>query len=126
MNISGIAVIIGGASGIGAACSRYFASKGADVVIADRNLEAANLLANETRCRAYEVDVTSEAVVQQCAARIERDIGPVHSLINCAGLLQGPSRPLEMSMLRWDEVTNVDQRGTFMTCIAFGAAMVRP
>ena len=124
MNVSGIAVIVGGASGIGAACSRYFASKGADVVIADRNLEAASVLANEIRARAYEVDVTSEAVIRECVARIERDVGPVHSLINCAGLIQGPTRPLEMSMLRWDEVTNVDQRGTFMTCIAFGAAMV--
>jgi NAD(P)-dependent dehydrogenase (short-subunit alcohol dehydrogenase family) len=125
MAVQDITVVIGGASGIGAACARYFAANDATVVIADRNYEAAAALALELGSRAFEIDIAQEAGVRECAARVEGDVGPVKSLVNCAGLIQGPTRPLEMSMSRWDEITNVDQRGTYVTCIAFGAAMVQ-
>ena len=125
MRVAGIAVVTGGASGIGAACCRYLAKCGAHVAIADRNLAQAEELAHELSAHAYAIDISVEDSVRGCAERIERDFGPVHTLVNCAGLIQGPTRPFELTMQRWDEITDVDQRGTYLSCVAFGQAMVQ-
>ncbi len=125
MHITGTAVVTGGASGIGAACSRYFAECGASVIILDRNVEPAQVLARELSGRAYRADIALEGDFRICVAQIQRDVGDVHHLVNSAGLIQGPSRPFELSMQRWDVITNVDQRGTFLSCIMFGENMVR-
>jgi 3-hydroxybutyrate dehydrogenase len=56
-----VAVITGGASGIGEACARIFAARGATVAIADLNLERANVVAKEIGGLGFEVDVADAA-----------------------------------------------------------------
>jgi NAD(P)-dependent dehydrogenase (short-subunit alcohol dehydrogenase family) len=118
-------VVTGGASGIGEACARQFTAEGARVVLADINLAAAEELATELAGSAVEVDVTSDASIDSAAERIEQEIGPVDGLITSAGILQGSRPPHEFSVQDYDQVVKVDQRGTYLTCRAFGSRMAR-
>lgn len=120
-----LAVITGGASGIGEACARKFAIDGARVVIADINLEAARKIAESLRGHAIELDVRSDASVDTAADSIEQDIGTVDILVTSAGVLQPPHPPHDLSVDEFDRVMNIDHRGTYLTCRAFGTRMAR-
>jgi NAD(P)-dependent dehydrogenase (short-subunit alcohol dehydrogenase family) len=78
-----IALVTGGASGIGAATARELARAGAQVVIADLNSKAAESLAGEIRnSRAVAMDVTNSASIEQVFTKIPR----LDILVNCAGI----------------------------------------
>ena len=66
-----IVVVTGGASGIGAACATLFAARGASVVIADRNVDAAATVARRLGGNAVTLDVGDENSVEKAAAEIE-------------------------------------------------------
>lgn len=121
-DLSGVAVVTGGASGIGAACCRELAARGAQVVLLDRE-ERAHALAREVNGRAWIVDVADEAAMKRCSESIEAELGPVEILVNSAGVIQVPLPPDEMSMTVWDEVVRVDQRGTYLSSVVFGKRM---
>jgi NAD(P)-dependent dehydrogenase (short-subunit alcohol dehydrogenase family) len=120
-----IAVVTGGASGIGAACCRDLARRGYSVVVLDRDMARAQAVAAEIGGHAALGDVGDEAGMKDAAARIEAGIGPVGILVNSAGVLQPPLRPTELPMAIWDHVVHIDQRGTYLACVVFGAAMVQ-
>ncbi|MBX9909239.1 MAG: SDR family oxidoreductase [Beijerinckiaceae bacterium] len=124
MNEAMIAVVTGGASGIGAACCRDLARRGYEVVVLDRDMARAQAVATEIGGHAAQGDVGDEAGLKDAAARIEAGIGPVGILVNSAGVLQPPLRPTELPMAIWDHVVHIDQRGTYLACVVFGAAMV--
>jgi NAD(P)-dependent dehydrogenase (short-subunit alcohol dehydrogenase family) len=119
-----VSVVTGGASGIGAACARELALSGDLVIVADRDLERARSIADEIGGRAYSLDVSDGASVDSCAALVERNCGPVDVLVNSAGIIQVPVRPHDMQMSAWDDVVRVDQRGTYVACLAFARAMI--
>ncbi|MGB9118363.1 SDR family NAD(P)-dependent oxidoreductase [Bradyrhizobium sp.] len=120
-----VCVVTGGASGIGAACARELAANAdAMVVVVDRDLEKAQAVAAQVGGRAYAVDVGDERAVEACAAAIERECGAVDVLINSAGVIQVPLRPHGLPMSTWDDVVRVDQRGTYVACIAFARLMI--
>ena len=123
-NISGVAVVTGGASGIGLACCLELAQRGATIAIVDRNPNSHDI-AKELGGRAWIVDVADEFAVEQCAAEIERDFGVVELLVNSAGIIQFPSPPEQLSMQTWDDIVRIDQRGTYVTSVAFGKRMVQ-
>ncbi len=74
-----LAVVTGGASGIGAACAARLAEGGASVVVADVNLDAAVTVAERIGGRAFEVDLAADFDAAVLAG--EADV-----LVNCAGL----------------------------------------
>lgn len=119
-----ISVVTGGASGIGAACVRVFAAAGDLVVVLDRDLAKAQALAAQLDGRAYAADVGDAAAVEACAATVERDCGPVDVLVNSAGIIQVPVRPHDLAMAIWDDVVRIDQRGTYVACLAFARQML--
>lgn len=123
--LSGVAVVTGGASGIGAACARVLAARGADVVVLDRDAARADAIAAEVHGRAYAADVGDEASLVAAAERVERERGPVEILVNSAGIIQIPVRPGELSMKTWDDVVRIDQRGTWVASLAFAKAMLQ-
>jgi NAD(P)-dependent dehydrogenase (short-subunit alcohol dehydrogenase family) len=84
-----VAVVTGGASGIGAASCRAFAAEGALVAVVDRNVEGARAVAEEIKGIAVACDVGSEASVQEMVGVVERDLGPVEVLFNNAGVATG-------------------------------------
>ena len=119
-----VSVVTGGASGIGAACVREFASAGDLVVVADRDIARAQAVAAEFGGRAYAIDVGDEQRVDACAAAIECECGPVAVLVNSAGIIQVPVRPHDLPMTKWDDVIRIDQRGTYVASLAFARAMI--
>lgn len=89
MEITGIsAVVTGGASGLGAATVRRLRAGGAKVMIADRNVETGNALAQELGEGALfaEVDVADEATMTAAFDRAVSQHGGLHVLVNCAGV----------------------------------------
>jgi NAD(P)-dependent dehydrogenase (short-subunit alcohol dehydrogenase family) len=81
-------IITGGASGLGEATVRRFHGAGANVVIADLNVERGSALAVELGARAAfaRSDVTSDADGQACVATALARFSALHGLINCAGV----------------------------------------
>jgi hypothetical protein len=120
--ISGIAVVTGGASGIGAACCRVLAEAGATVAVLDRDEARAQAVAAEVKGRAWVADVGDEKALDECAGAIETAVGPVDVLVNSAGVLQQPLPPEQLPMSAWDNVIHIDQRGTYVASVAFGRA----
>ena len=122
--LSGLAVITGGGSGIGAACGRLLRARGAEVVVLDRDIERASRVAAEIGGHAIAGDVGDADAIEQAAAAIERTHGPVEMLVNSAGVIQRPLSPSTLPMAVWDDVVRIDQRGTYVACLAFGKRMV--
>jgi NAD(P)-dependent dehydrogenase (short-subunit alcohol dehydrogenase family) len=118
-----IAVITGGASGIGAACARFIASRGGKVVVVDRNMPAAKAVAEEIGGQPVEADVGNEEALRRAGHLIGGTVGPVTILLNCAGVLQRTLPPDQLSMKEWDLVHNIDMRGTYLCCAVFGSGM---
>jgi NAD(P)-dependent dehydrogenase (short-subunit alcohol dehydrogenase family) len=120
--LSGVAVVTGGGSGIGAACCRELAARGARFAVIDRD-ERGGEVAAKLGGRAWVADVADEAALEACAAAIETELGSVEILVNSAGVIQVPLPPEQLAMASWDEVVRVDQRGTYLACVVFGKRM---
>lgn len=118
-----IAVVTGGASGIGEACARLFAARGARVVVADLNEGGAAEVAGEIGGVAMAVDVVDQAAVEALAGRVEAELGPTDIVVTSAGITQPPLPPEELRQEAWDKVLEVDLKGTYLTCLAFGRRM---
>ncbi|MGL5948360.1 MAG: SDR family NAD(P)-dependent oxidoreductase [Aeromonas sp.] len=80
-----VAVITGGASGIGEALVRAYVAQGAKVAFLDFDKNAGQALANELNCQFLFCDVTDLAQLKQCFTNIEQTLGSVDILINNAG-----------------------------------------
>jgi NAD(P)-dependent dehydrogenase (short-subunit alcohol dehydrogenase family) len=90
MQLAGrVAVVTGGASGIGAALCRRFAAEGARVVVADLQAEAAERVARETQGLAVVCDVSVERDVQGLVARAKEGFGEIDLFCSNAGVALG-------------------------------------
>ena len=121
-NLSGVAVVTGGASGIGFACCRELAQRGATIALVDRD-QRAHDVAKEFGGRTWIVDIANDDAVERCAAQIESEFGAPEVLVNSAGIIQVPLPPEQLSMRVWDDVIRIDQRGAYVACVAFGKRM---
>lgn len=83
-----IAIVTGGASGLGAAAAGCFVEGGAHVVIVDRNEEKGSALSAELgeNARFFLADVTSEDEIEKALAFTDSEFGSLNALINCAGV----------------------------------------
>jgi len=95
-----VAVITGAASGIGAACARNFAARGARVVVADLNADGAARVAGEIGGLGVACDVGQEADIDRLIAAAEAAYGPVDIMFNNAGIATG-SDPLSTDIAVW-------------------------
>jgi NAD(P)-dependent dehydrogenase (short-subunit alcohol dehydrogenase family) len=116
-----IALITGGAQGLGEAAARMLAREGANVVITDVNAKGAARIAesiNETRkgaAIALAHDVTSEDQWKAVIAETEKAFGGLHILVNNAGI--GLTKDLlEITLEEWRRVHAIDLDGVFMGC----------
>ena len=115
-----VAVVTGGASGIGKAVAARLAREGAGVVIADRD-EAA-LHSAEAELRAHGevsslfLDITGEAEVKAAFERVVRERGQLDIMFNSAGIAGATGTNItEYSAATYEQVTRVNQLGSFLT-----------
>ena len=126
MNAAGqdrIVAVTGGASGIGRACCEVLAAKGWKVAVLDIDGDGAARVAKAVGGWSQRLDVGDETAVEAVAAKVEKEVGPVYGLVNSAGILPVPLPPEKLPMAEWDRFVRVNQRGTYVACIAFGLKM---
>ncbi|MBI5468538.1 MAG: 3-oxoacyl-[acyl-carrier-protein] reductase [Deltaproteobacteria bacterium] len=114
---SRVAIVTGGGQGIGKAIALKLASYGADVAVADVNLEKAEEVAKEIRnmgrrAMALKVDVVSVKETEEMAEKVYKELEAIHILINNAGITKD-GLLLRMKEEDWDAVMNVNLKGAF-------------
>jgi NAD(P)-dependent dehydrogenase (short-subunit alcohol dehydrogenase family) len=125
-----IAIVTGGASGIGRAIALRLAREGCNVAIWDRDISGARRVVGEIagfglgrRVLAVEVDVASFGDVEMAADRVRRELGKIGILVNNAGY--GDITPLaQMTEDQWDKMIAVHLKGTFNCTRAVIADMI--
>jgi 2-hydroxycyclohexanecarboxyl-CoA dehydrogenase len=80
-----VALVTGGASGIGAACCRRLAAEGARVAVCDVNAQGARDVAGEVDAEPYAMDVTDSESVRTAVDAAQTALGPITLLVNNAG-----------------------------------------
>jgi NAD(P)-dependent dehydrogenase (short-subunit alcohol dehydrogenase family) len=124
-----VAVVTGGHGGIGKAIALGLADAGADVVVASRNLEALNTVVSEIKAKdrkslAISVDVTSEKQVRAMVDSIMIVFPRIDILVNTAGLaIRKPADSFPID--EWQQVMDINTRGTFLCCQAVGRVMMK-
>ena len=132
------AIITGGASGIGRATARRFFAEGANVMIADRNLAAAEQLAGELAASgrkvvAHKVDVSDETQVDAMVKRAVRELGGVDILVAAAAIpyagfggAEDRHRTIvDKPFAEWRELLSINLDGVFLVDRAVARAMVK-
>jgi len=127
---SNVAVITGGASGIGLAAAKHFAKAGMSVVIADLGQEKLakaraelEAIAGEEHVLAAETDVSDKAALEALERAVIQRFGRVHVLMNNAGI--GPETSIFSADAGWDNILGVNMMGVINGTRAFGAAMAK-
>jgi NAD(P)-dependent dehydrogenase (short-subunit alcohol dehydrogenase family) len=113
-----VAVVTGGASGIGRAIGLALAEDGCAIAIFDRNSQAGAVVASEIEAagapaRAYEVDVTVRQAVDEAVEDVIRTFGQIDVLINDAGTGY-LGRVEDLSEEEWDHVMDVNVKSVFL------------
>jgi NAD(P)-dependent dehydrogenase (short-subunit alcohol dehydrogenase family) len=113
--MSRVAVVTGGASGIGLGVVRRFVAAGHRVAILDRDAAGAKAAAAELDALDVEVDVADRASVDAAFARVRAELGPVEILVTSAGI-ESFQPLLDITAESWDRIIGVNLTGTF-TCV---------
>jgi NAD(P)-dependent dehydrogenase (short-subunit alcohol dehydrogenase family) len=116
-----VAVVTGGASGIGRAVAEALAGRGAKVAILDRDQRAASAAA-DIGGAGYVADVRDRAAVQAAWRDITAEVGTPAMLVNSAGV-GGWADALDYPEQLWRDVMDINLTGTFNCCITAARAM---
>lgn len=115
-----IILVTGSARGIGAATAELLVQSGARLVVTSRTLPEIETTIAQIRSRTPSAellgmrsDVSDEASVQTLFSAIEKEWGPVEILVNNAAVGFATDL-LSMSVASWDEIQNINVRGTFL------------
>jgi len=115
-----VAIITGGASGIGKASARRLAAEGAEVVILDRDIAGADHLAHELRAAGHrahvvELDLSDESLISRVAQQLVERFPEVHVLVNSAGVVhingKQDSTFIDGGLAGWDLLVGVNLKG---------------
>jgi NAD(P)-dependent dehydrogenase (short-subunit alcohol dehydrogenase family) len=123
---STVAVVTGGASGIGEATARRLAADGCSVAIVDVNAAAGEAVAASIGpgARFYACDVSDAKAVEAVSAKVESELGPASILVTSAGLIPNTESIMEMDMPAHDRMWQVNYNGTVHCARAFARQMI--
>jgi NAD(P)-dependent dehydrogenase (short-subunit alcohol dehydrogenase family) len=124
-----VAVVTGAGQGIGFACAQALGEAGAKVVVAEMLPDRVESATAELRRLGIEamgavLDVTKSGQVDEVAAKVEREHGPAHILVNNAGVAKSDVRAEDTSDEHWRFHMDVNLDGLFWCCRAFGRQML--
>ncbi|MFH1084841.1 MAG: 3-oxoacyl-ACP reductase family protein [Chloroflexota bacterium] len=124
-----IAIVTGGAAGIGRAIALSLADNGADVAIADiqqakAESVAALIQAKGRRSLAVYCDVSDSAQVERMVARVLAELGGLHILVNNAAII-APGLFWELSDADWDRIIRTNLSSVFYCSRAAARAMIK-
>ncbi len=117
-----VALITGGASGIGRETALLFARAGAAVVVCDASAAAGEDCARDIRASGgracfVRADVSRSDDVREAVATAQREFGGLHVLFNNAGIFpDGDGSPVDTSEEVWERVIDVNLKGVFLGC----------
>ena len=123
-----VAVVSGGAGGLGSEICRRFSMRGAVVAVADLNADAASevtrsIASEGGRAVAVQVEVTDEESVVNAVRTVVGQLGRVDYLVHCAGTnIKAPV--LDMSLGQWNLSLDAHLTGAFLLCREAGRQMV--
>ena len=117
-----VAIVTGGARGIGKAIVLTFIREGAKVAIVDVDKEGLNILKNEIMENRGEVmtltcDITHSAEVREMVSQVQKAFGRINILVNNAGIIRRGTIET-VTEEDWDRVIEVNLKGTFNCCKA--------
>lgn len=123
-----VAIITGGASGIGKKTAEIFSKEGAAIAIFDINREALNQTEKEIRdnggkCNGYIVDVTNFEDVTEKVKEVIEDFGKIDVLVNNAGITRD-NFLTKMEIDDWNKVISINLTGTFNCAKATASYMM--
>lgn len=109
-----VAVVTGGASGIGLATTKKLLSEGANVVILDLKMDEEIINRLGGNAIYLKCDVSNEENVKNCIEEIIKKFNHIDYLVANAGIGGSASKPHEVSMDEWNKVISVNQTGIFL------------
>jgi 2-hydroxycyclohexanecarboxyl-CoA dehydrogenase len=115
-----VAVVTGGASGMGEAICHELGGRGHKVAVLDLDSEGAQRVSEELRAEGVTAlgvaaDVSDRTAVDEAFAKIRTELGPVHILVTSAGLVDFAPFT-EITTESWDRLIAVNLTGTFHCC----------
>jgi NAD(P)-dependent dehydrogenase (short-subunit alcohol dehydrogenase family) len=119
-----VALVTGGAKGMGRSIALQFAREGCDVVVNALHIEGAQKVADEIKALgrqslAISADISSSAAVQEMVDQIIRRFGKIDILVNNAGGITGNEGTIDtVTEESWDRVLSVNLKGAFLVCKA--------
>ena len=124
-----VALITGGARGIGKEIAALFAREGADLALFDVNAQvleqtAAELRALGRRVEGLVVDVTNASAVDEAVSKVLDKLGKIDILVNNAGITHD-GLVVRMEESQWDRVLDINLKGTFLCTRAVAKAMLK-
>ena len=109
-----VAVVTGGASGIGLATTKKLLSEGANVIILDLKMDEEIINSFGGNAIYLKCDVSNEENVKNCIEEIIKKFNHIDYLVANAGIGGSASKPHEVSMDEWNKVISVNQTGIFL------------
>ena len=115
-----VALVTGGASGLGKAIAQGLISEGAKVVITDIQVDLGLSTAEALNCDFLQQDVTNEQQWNQIMAQVEEKHGALHILVNNAGIVgpQDAKNPENTRLEDWKKIQSINVDGVFLGCRA--------
>lgn len=120
-----VAIVTGGAKGMGRGIALKFAEEGCDVVVNALHLDGAEKVAEEVKALgrkslAIKADISKSTEVNNMVARTIKEFGKIDILVNNAGGVSGVKGGDSTTATEedWDKVLNVNLKGAFLCCMA--------
>ena len=110
-----VAIVTGGAAGIGKGIVNCLSREGVKVIIADIDLESAKRAASEAsdKAKAIKIDITNKGQVEDMVKKVLKDNGKIDILVNNAGISR-PIKFIDIEPEEWDQKFNVNVKGVYL------------